>query len=110
VIKLRRLWWLGAAVLLGLAMVCIGLADDWGGALAPRIIILLAAVAAVTGAVLRWQRPGVICEVLMFLSAAVAVVMTFWFIPGLVLGLLVAVMAIVDLVRSRRRAHRVSRA
>jgi len=56
----------------------------------------------VVGAALRWQRPGVISDALMFLSAAVAVVMTYWFIPDLVLGLLVAVMAVVDPVLSRR--------
>ena len=108
--RLRRLWWLGAAVLLGFSLILIGIVDDWGGAPAPRIIVLLAAAAAIGGAALRWQRPSMISNVLMFLAAAVAIVMTFWFIPNLVLGLLVAVMAVVDLVISRRRAHRVSQA
>jgi hypothetical protein len=108
--RLRRLWWLGAAVLLGFSLIYIGIVDDWGGAPGPRAIVLLAAAAAIGGAALRWQQPSMISNVLMLLAAAVAIVMTFWFIPNLVLGLLVAVMAVVDLVISRRRAHRVSQA
>src|SRR5215475_8709459 len=108
--KLRGLWWLVAAVLLGFSLIYVGIADDWGGAPGPRAIALLAAAAAIGGAVLRWRRPSVISNVLMFLSAAVAIVMTYWFIPDLVLGLLVAVMTVVDLVLSRRRAHRMSEA